>query len=312
MKSLQPYVSVVSTIIVGVTFVASALLKMQSIDSFELYIFSFDLFSLDVASLLARLVVGAELSLGLGYLLNIYHKQFYYTLLGSLVLFTLFLAVITFAGREDNCHCFGDLVDISPLASAFKNVALIVVLLFSRNLPAWPSAAVRELQSYAFLALCAIALYPTMKYPPRAIVNFIGGNRSGGTGGVDVELFHDFVAQNPQYEWGTKKKIFLFYGVGCKYCKYSAEQLSHIVSRNNIDTQGIELVFWGDEEGVADFFEQTNAAEFSYSIIHPKLLLDITGGHIPTMILFDSAASDGFVTTNIRSVDERDMLRLLQ
>ncbi len=306
MKKFQPYICAVATVIIGLLFVVSAVMKMKSIDAFELYIFSFEIVSLNVAALLARVIVGVELSLGLGYICNIYHKQFFYTILASLVGFTLFLGVAMLLGREDNCHCFGDLVDISPAESILKNIAMIVALLLSYRLPEWRFSWAREAQSYVLIALCAIAFYPAFKYPHRALFAKQQGTK------IDVELFNEFIDKNPQYKWGDETKIVFFYGTSCKYCKYSAKQLSQIVRRNNLSTNQIKLVFWGTKESVIDFYTETNSMFFDFNIIDPRTLLAITNGRIPTMVFYDKESKAGLTTKNTKNLNESDIINQLK
>ncbi|MFI3324113.1 MAG: MauE/DoxX family redox-associated membrane protein [Rikenellaceae bacterium] len=310
MKKLQPYIALAATLAVGVAFVASALLKVQSIDSFELYIFSFEIFSLNLSALLARVVIGAELAVGVGYLCNICHKQLYYIILTALAGFTLFLLYLVVVGRTDNCHCFGSLVDISPAESILKNVALVALLLLSRKLPQWKFPPIKDLNTYFVLGLVAIALYPFMKHPHRAMFDLLYGK--GGSGAVDVELFEEFIAANDHLAWGEQTEVLLFYGTSCKYCGYSAQQISQIVRRNNLPTDRIKVVFMGaKQEQIEEFFAKNNSVEFDYIVMYPKPMLELINGHLPTLIFYDATAKHGFTTRNMRSISEHELAGLL-
>ncbi len=301
------------SLIVGVVFIASAVLKMQSINSFELYIFSFEIFSLNLSALIARIVIGAELALGVGYILNIYHKELFYTILSSLVGFTIFLVGVVAIGREDSCHCFGDLVDISPLESILKNIALIAALSISRHTPKWQSPKMLALSSYLILSVYAIGLYPMIKYPPRGVISLLRGDDSKGVvGNVDVALFEEFIADNHQAEWGESTKMMIFYGIGCKYCKLSAEQLAHIINRNSLSLDKIEVMIWGDDQMITSFLEQSGLEGVSYTILPPDRLLAITKGHIPTNILYDETAEHHFTTINLETTNERRLVEILR
>ncbi len=284
---------------------------MRSIDSFELYIFSVELFSLNLSALLARVVIGAELAVGVGYLCNVCHKQLYYTILAALVGFTLFLLYLVVVGRTDNCHCFGSLVDISPMESILKNVALIALLLLSRRMPQWSLLPIKDLSTYFVLALVAIALYPFMKHPHRAMFDMLYGK--GGSGEVDVELFEELIAANDHLAWGEQTEVLLFYGTSCKYCGYSAQQISQIVRRNNLPTDRIKVVFMGAaQEQIEEFYAKNNSVEFNYLVMHPKPMLELINGRLPTLIFHDPAAEHGFTTRNMRSIGERELAGLLE
>ena len=70
MNRLRP----VAKWMLGGLFCLSALLKLRSIDSFELYLFSFGVVSFDGCSLLARLLIGAEAMLGAMFLTGWHHR----------------------------------------------------------------------------------------------------------------------------------------------------------------------------------------------------------------------------------------------
>ncbi|MFI3317038.1 MAG: DoxX family protein [Rikenellaceae bacterium] len=318
MSTYKPYISSFFKIAVGVLFIVSALLKLSSIDSFELYIFSLNLFSLEIASFMARLVIGAELALGVGYIINIYHKQLFYTVLATTVGFTLLLIYLWVIGREDNCHCFGDVVDISPVESILKNVGIIAMILLSKNTPTWRFEitinhhTIKRYSSYILLAACALIAVPFQRYPIHSIYNRVNDRGENYVASkINFDLLNTMLEQHPEIEWGTKCKIIAFYGTHCKYCKLSVGQLSQIVRRHGLDHDAIRLLFWGNDEGVADFFEQTDAVEFDYTIIEPHLLLNIISGELPTLLFYDPDAPHKIKLHNIRSIEEHDVVERL-
>ncbi len=321
MGRYSDYIALLSKVLVGLTFIASALLKCNSIDEFELYIFSLNLFSLNLSALVARLVIGAEIVMGVGYMANIYHKQLYYTLLAALVGFTLFLTYLLVVGNEDNCHCFGDLVDMSPLESIAKNVVIIALLYLSRNTPRWDSlvgqfcdtSLFERNKRYLLFAICLLVAIPFVRYPHHSMFFGRGTSVKGVNREINVELFNSFLELNPQLKWGEECKILAFYGTHCKHCKLSAKMLAQIVKRNDLPLDAIHLLFWGNDEGVETFLSEANAESLDYSLIHPKVLLEITNGEIPTLLLYDDEMEHKFIIHSVRTIDESDMVtRLLK
>ncbi|MFI3259240.1 MAG: hypothetical protein R3Y16_04010 [Rikenellaceae bacterium] len=307
----KPYISFLSTIVIGVTFIISSLLKLSSIDTFELYIFTFDIFSLEMAALAARVVIGAELALGVLYIANIYHKQIFYTILSITLGFTFFLTYLTLIGREDNCHCFGDIVDISPLGSIVKNIAILAVLLLSRETPVWrfkitiSGETIEKYKGYILVVICAVISVPFMRYPIHSIYNMVNlRDQEYVVRKIDIEKFDAFLAHHPEIEWGSKTKVLAFYGTHCKYCRLSAQQISQIIRRNNLDPSAMQTIFWGTEEAVGEFLDKTNAVDFPYTIIDPPELLGIVRGEIPTLFFYDQDAEHNIVLHNLRSIEE--------
>ncbi len=319
MRICKSQISSLSKIAIGVTFVASALLKLNSIDSFELYIFTFDLFSLEMAALAARIVVGVEAAIGIAYIANIYHKQIYLAILSITVAFTLFLIYLTLIGREDNCHCFGDIIDISPLASILKNIAIIAVLYLSRKKPDWrfkitiSNETFEKYRAYILIAICTVIAIPFMRYPIHAFYNMVNvRDQEYVSRKVDLEKLDRFLEQHAEIDWGGKTKIIAFYGTQCRYCRLSAQQISQIIRRNNLSPEGMQLVFWGNDEGVEEFFAQTNAVDFSYTLLDPMELLGIVRGSIPTLLFYDESVEGNIVIHNLRSIEEERLRERLE
>ena len=130
MKGLRVSASVLK-ILVGVIFIVSAVSKYVTIDSFEMYVYSFGLFPLTLSFYIARLVLAFELILGAALISHRHHR---FTMLMSLlflVCFIIFLTYAHFIGRTDSCHCFGDLLPFEPVQSILKNAVLILVLLYA-------------------------------------------------------------------------------------------------------------------------------------------------------------------------------------
>ncbi len=316
---IAPYISPLFKLLVGLIFIMSAILKCNSIDNFELYIFSFNIFSLSMSALAARLVIGAELIMGVGYIINIYHRGFFYAILMSLIGFTLLLLYLTYLGSEDNCHCFGDLVDMSPMESIVKNVAIIAMLYLSRNVSKWrfdtvkfmDFSVVEHYKRYILLLVCMLIMVPFVRYPHHTIYAGKSAGVKDVSSRVNIELFNSFIESNPQLGWGEQCKILAFYGTHCKYCRLSAKMISQIIRRNDLSTDAIHLLFWGSEERVATFFKEANAVEFDYSIINPKVLLKITNGEIPTILFYDETREYKFRILNIRTMEESDIIERL-
>lgn len=118
----------------GLVFVVSALAKLMAIDFFEIYIFSYGFFSLNLVYLLARLCIAAELLLGVGLWVRVTRRQSAWLSFGLLTLFTIFLCYAALIGRTDSCQCMGRLVDLPPAASILKNALLMLLFLWAFRL----------------------------------------------------------------------------------------------------------------------------------------------------------------------------------
>ncbi|MBQ9586318.1 MAG: hypothetical protein IJR26_00425 [Bacteroidales bacterium] len=130
MKTLRVSAAVVK-ILLGMLFLVSAVSKFITIDTFEMYVYSFGIFPLTVSFYVARLVIGLELVLGAALISHRYHRFTILTTLLFLLCFIVFLAYAHLVGRSDSCHCFGDLMPLDPIQSILKNAILILLLVFT-------------------------------------------------------------------------------------------------------------------------------------------------------------------------------------
>ena len=73
MRAVNKWASVVK-LLVGVAFIISALSKMVTIDSFEMYVYSFGIFPLVPCFYFSRMLIAAELLLGVGLMSHRYHR----------------------------------------------------------------------------------------------------------------------------------------------------------------------------------------------------------------------------------------------
>ncbi len=162
-KRWPSVVAIVLKIMLGAMFIISAVSKFVTVDAFEMYVYSFGLMGLGLCCHVTRLVIGAELVLGVALISNRYHRFTTLTALLFVLSFIVFLAYAHFIGRTDSCHCFGDLLPFDPIQSMLKNAVLVLLLLAvykwggDRWLPHFGLVVV------IYVALAAVVLLFTIK-----------------------------------------------------------------------------------------------------------------------------------------------------
>lgn len=117
-------------ILIGILFIVSAVLKLLSIDNFQLYVLSFNVFGFALTEIMVRLLIAVEMVLGVGLIMKLKYKWVWWGTTLMTVAFTLFLIYVVIFRNDENCHCFGTLIDVKPLASVFKNLLLLGALVF--------------------------------------------------------------------------------------------------------------------------------------------------------------------------------------
>lgn len=130
MKNVLGISASVVRVLIGMLFLFSAVSKFITVDIFEIYVYSFGLFSLNVCFYISRLIISAELIIGAAL---ISHRNPRLTIVSTilfLVCFIVFLAYAQMVGRTDSCHCFGELMPFNPVQSILKNAVLLLLLVY--------------------------------------------------------------------------------------------------------------------------------------------------------------------------------------
>jgi len=287
--------------IVGIIFCVSAILKLLTIESFEIYIFSFQLFGLNVSYIIARIVICLELVLGVALVLNMYKRQVCIAAVSFLSAFTLFLLyVYFFRGNEENCHCFGDLVQLNPLHSIAKNVVLIALVFVSQNVA--PFTFKRE-KLFGIILSSSVFLAVFITSPPDNWLSFDNAEISE----IALnEAFEKNVLSKNDILSGTQ--IVCFYGAGCPYCKLAHKKLEAIQHNHPEIPINMVGVFWGADEKYNKFVENSTIPFSKTFRINPVQFLKITNGSMPIVLVIENGKITAIL--QYRDISEDILLRV--
>ena len=133
MDKLINILKIIVRVGIGLFFIVSAILKLLSIENFEIYIYSFNLLSFPLSGLAARCVIACELLAGVLLIIKVKYKWAWWLTLLMLVGFSFLLVYVILFRDDSNCHCMGDLVQMRPSLSLVKNLVTIALLLFVRK-----------------------------------------------------------------------------------------------------------------------------------------------------------------------------------
>lgn len=270
--------------LMGAVFVLSAAMKLIGIDSFELYIYSFDILSLGLSYIAARVLIGFELLLGILLIANIYNKQAIRLTLLTLVAFTLFLIYTLIVGRTDNCHCFGELIEFDPLESIIKNVVFIAGTLFCGSVKEY---ALRPRWYILLPAILAPFAAVFIISPPDNMLYYPDDIRYT----VNQELFDEYtLADGPLDTLGITegKKLVAFYSPNCSYCKLSARKVGTMQRRMGFDTSSVVIVFGGAPTNLDKFYEETNTQPAAHMFLEKEQFIPLTRGRYPAVVLLNN------------------------
>lgn len=262
------------------TFFFSAWSKSYSENAFDNFQWTFldlGISSTVVAGIIARLMIGMELMLGLFLLAHIYLKKFTYkAVIAILVVFIIYLLlVIMRQGNNGNCGCFGDKLAMTPLQAIVKNIVMIAVTAILMFLyPVRPY----KYQEYATMLLCLVAFSaPFLTHPIY-------------TGTAPVAA-HDQVDLSPLYQYETPpavdlrkgKHIVAFMSLTCPHCRKAA-YLLQIIHREHPDLP-IYLVIAGAEPFKKAFFDETHAESVPHLLYygHTDEFTKMAGDAVPAI-----------------------------
>ena len=292
MKNVLTYVL---RVLVGLVFLFSATAKLIGIDAFEIYLFSFGWFSLGTAYLLARLVIAAEYTLGILLIANLRAKFAFWASLALLAGFTVLLIVLAAEGNRDNCNCFGELVDLNPVQSIWKNLVLIALLLPTAGLKSF-----RVRYSRLWVALAALVpLASVLIVSPPDNWRYKSYDRRNE---INRQALQEALEQGVlPSAVGEGDHVVCFYSLQCRFCKMSARKLMTLRRRGEFSNAPIIAVIErGESTDTGPFLEETGFQPDETVFVEPSDFLRMTNGKMPViLVLHDTAVVAAYNYRNL-------------
>ena len=305
MKIHNKYIFTVLSIVVGIVFIVSALLKYISIDLFDLYIFEHNLFSVSITETLTRLLITAELALGILLIFNIHAKLVYYSVITFLAAFTLYLFLLPWLFDVDitNCHCFGSEIVLSRTESIIKNLILLLCMFFVS-----PKFSVyKKWHTWVILALGIITLSVLMVInAPNYLYTIVHKDKIQ----IDIPVYESALLNSGrEADFSNGKQIICMYSAGCRFCKYSALKLHLIMKRHQLPEEQVKAIFWSGtpDSTIHNFFYDQKIPLLDYTIFRVDTFLRITSGSMPLLMFSDNGTivyKSNYITMNEKKVVE--------
>lgn len=268
-------------ILLGAVFMLSSIAKLSSMESFELYIFSFGYLDFDITSLVARAIVICEFLIGAGMASGVMFRMSRNLTAAFLLFFSAFLVWRMVAGDTGSCHCMGQLVDMNPTESLLKNIVLAIMLAYVWN---QPPRTFRYGKIAAAAVSCVASCAVFMVSPPDMYY------RIGRTSSDLVAEEFMPVADSLGLDKG--RRIVCFYSGTCEHCRHSAAKMAGIIRRHDIPDDSVNVIFMqthANQDSVATSFFNIHGEgkHLPYAHLHPYVFLPMTNGSMPLIILMD-------------------------
>ncbi|MBQ9396944.1 MAG: DoxX family protein [Bacteroidales bacterium] len=279
MKNNQSF-KYVFRVLLGILFLFSATAKLIGIDAFELYLFGFGWFPLGTAYLLARLVIAAEFTLGILLIANFWPRLAFWGSLALLGGFTVFLIALAVSGNRDNCNCFGELINLNPVQSIWKNVGMLAVLLLSAGVQ--PFRIRRKGLWFALAAVVPLATVLILSPPDNwRYDSYVGRdmlNEPALREALDQGILPHSVVEGDH--------VVCFFSLKCNFCRMSARKLMTLRERGDFpDAPIIALIGRGEDTDTTPFLTETGFRPDEVHFIEPADFLRITNGAMPLILV---------------------------
>lgn len=316
----------VSTLI-GLMFIASAVMKLVSIDSLEVYIYSFNIFSFVTVTILSRLLIMTELLIGMCMIFRLHYKKIWWITLIMMVFFTIFLVYVIKFRNDDNCHCFGDLIDLNPKQSLAKNVILTCLLFFVDKVTDYDyKPKKKKLLTGIILGISIVVPFIIVPndliynkiYSEKENINTIAFGESlndstyiGYLNVVPEKLNDTLVYESEQRLMDVSEGRYLINYVlaGCQYCRMGAERLDIMFEKHGISHDKLKFVVGGNSISMSRFISLTNTYDYDHWKIAQPEMMAITYGWFPLYVFVEDGEIKNAV--DFRHLDEDEVVDFL-
>ena len=269
-------------LLLGVFFIGTAVLKLLSIDNFEIYIYSFSIFSYTWTTFFSRLLIFIELLIGISLIFKIWFKKIWWLTMAMMVGFTLFLVYAAIFRNDSNCHCFGSLIELNPSQSIIKNIIVLALLFFIRNEESHDYKPV--LRKWLTTGIILVSLIVSFVLLPMDVVyNKIYSEKEN----INTEAFYESMSDSTYIDIQQGRHLINYALAGCKFCKIGAEKLVLMVDRHQIPHAKVKFIVGGSDEAISRFIENTGTSDYEHWKIPAPQFMSITYGQFPLYVFIE-------------------------
>lgn len=296
-------IKLIIRLLLGVFFISTAVLKLLSIDSFEVYIYSFGIVNYITVTFLSRLLISIELLIGISLIFKIYFRQIWWLTMLMMAGFTIFLIYAAIFRNDSNCHCFGSLIELDPSQSIIKNIITIVLLLF-----------IRKEQSHDYkplmrkwligISIAVSIIIPFVLVPMDVIYNKIHSEKEN----INTVAFYESLSDSTYHDLQQGRYLINYALAGCKFCRLGAEKVTMMIDRHGISHDRLKFFVGGSDEAISRFIEVSKTSDYLHWMIPAPEFMAITFGRFPLYVFIE----DGKVVKagDFRMIDDKVIMSL--
>ena len=189
---------------------------------------------------------------------------------------------------------------MGPSGRLIKNGVLILLFLLVYNMEGWKTPF-----RWLILGLTVMAssIGVFVASPPDNLTSYSDPEQN-----LQSELFDAVLDEEPLDSLRLRegKQIVCFFSTGCEVCQMAAHKLSLMQQFHGFPADRITYVFMGTEEGMAEFYVQSQSARYR-DVLYADVarLLKAVNGNLPVIVLLE----DGQVVNeyNYRNMNEAEI-----
>lgn len=260
-------------LILSLTFLISAYTKLISPGIVEVILIDNKIVSTrETAAIFIRFLIASELSIGLLLLQKNYIKKFVLPLtFFFLFTFSVYLFYAAFIISDNqNCGCFGKLIEMSPIESLVKNIFLLIitVILFIKT----KNDETKKLPLIILPILSTVFVFLTIPTKSNYENKFLDFTKFENAGRVDLT---------------EGKKLIAIMNTECEHCQKTAYDLSKMKKQFKWFPEIYALYFTEGQVSVDSFQTITNF-RVPYNIISARKFFDLVGQSPPRIYYLEN------------------------
>ncbi|MBI2721183.1 MAG: hypothetical protein HYX39_03300 [Bacteroidetes bacterium] len=287
---LKKIIAILLSMGLGLVFLYSANTKLYPvIETFEFTFVDIGIANWYSAPVIARLLIGLEIFLGILLIINYHLKKFTLPFtIALLVFFIIYLSTqIAINGNNGNCGCFGEYLKMTPLQAIIKNVIMVLVALIVYCFyNGWKVKYNALLISFtAVTALSLPFVFNPIDY------SYTSNNMDEKVNyPLELNLLYEpedtSKVEVPKIELRTGKHVISFLSLTCPHCRIAAKKF-RLIKKNNTELS-IYFILNGDKEKLKEFLEDTKADNIPYSFCLGKSFIQLASAQLPRIYYLDN------------------------
>ncbi|OIO15619.1 MAG: hypothetical protein AUJ54_12605 [Ignavibacteria bacterium CG1_02_37_35] len=298
---IEKYLPRTIRILVFLLFLVSGIAKMFPLWAFEKQLVDLGLATWCSAPYFVRMLIALEIAIGITILQKHHLKKIVIpTAIFLLIIFSIHLAIEMYrhGALNGNCGCFGQLIDMSPLAAFIKNMIMLGLLIYLyRIIPAEEKGKQKSICLILILFSSLLFMFILFPFSPcRQKINLeetvikVDSAQSKQPSSTSSEAAADIGKKTTQNKsvvsepkkvtsrfagystFGNKqvnldegKKIICLFAAGCDHCREAAKEIYSLSKKDNFPE--VYILFMDEETNlISDFFKETGGT-FPYRVV---------------------------------------------